>query len=230
MVEAGFWGLLAASPLVFGALLARRVASSTSRVGRIMAFGAGALVAALAYELVPDMYIADVQIWLSFGVGALAFYGLDNIVERRLPAVAGPGAAIAFGALLDGVPESMVLGIGMAVGGSVSIGFLVAVIVSNLPESLCATVELHASRDTGWILRLWSSITVISGFAAALGYFVASRLDGVDGRYVQALAAGAVLTMLSDSMMPEAVAKGGKPVALLTTLGFAVAAVLTTVG
>src|SRR5262249_28626003 len=113
-------------------------------------------------------------------------------------------------------------------GGSVSVGFLVAVLVSNIPEGLSATADLRTTRSPAWIYRLWGSIALMSGIAAALGYLVAHHLSTLDGRYVQALAAGAVLTMLSDSMMPEAFKEGGRPTALLTALGFAVAALLTT--
>jgi zinc transporter, ZIP family len=227
MLQAGLWAALAAASLLVGAYLAMRFTVPTKLVGRIMGFGAGALVAALAYELIPDSHVADLGIWLSFGAGALLFYGLDSVLERRSAGSGGPGLAIALGALLDGVPESIVLGVGIAVGGSVSVGFLVAVLVSNIPEGLSATADLRATHSTAWIYRLWGSIALVSGIAAALGYLVADHLT-VDGRYAQALAAGAVLTMLSDSMMPEAFKEGGRPTALLTALGFAVAALLTT--
>jgi len=228
MLQAGLWAALAAASLLVGAYLAVRFTVPTRLVGRIMGFGAGALVAALAYELIPDSHVADLQIWLSFGAGALLFYSLDSVLERRSAGAGGPGLAIALGALLDGVPESIVLGVGIAVGGSVSVGFLVAVLVSNIPEGLSATADLRATHSPAWIYRLWGSIAVVSGLAAALGYLVADQLSTLDGRYVQALAAGAVLTMLSDSMMPEAFKEGGRPTALLTALGFAVAALLTT--
>jgi ZIP family zinc transporter len=136
--------------------------------------------------------------------------------------------AIALGALLDGNPESLVLGIGIAVGGSVSIGFLAAVFVSNVPESLSSTTGLRSSRPVRWIYGLWASIAIASGLASMLGYAVAVRLSTVDGRYVQALAAGAVLAMLSSSMMPEAFTEGGRRVALATALGFAAAAIMST--
>jgi ZIP family zinc transporter len=227
VLQAGLWAALAAASLLVGAYLAVRFTVPAKLVGRIMGFGAGALVAALAYELIPDSHVADLEIWLSFGAGALLFYSLDSVLEARSAGASGPGLAIALGALLDGVPESIVLGVGIAVGGSVSVGFLVAVLVSNIPEGLSATADLRTIRSPGWIYRLWGSIAVVSGIAAALGYLVADHLT-VDGRYVQALAAGAVLTMLSDSMMPEAFKEGGRPTALLTALGFAVAALLTT--
>jgi ZIP family zinc transporter len=227
MAEAGAWVLLAASSLVVGAVLALRFDIPRRAVGAVMAFGAGALVGALAYELIPTSSVSDVGIWASFGTGALAFYVLDGVLERR-PSTSGVGPQIALGALLDGIPESVVLGMSLAVGGSVSVGFLVAVFVSNVPESLSATAAMRATRPARGIYRLWVTIALVSAVAGALGYGVAEWLPGVDARYVQAFAGGAVLTMLSDSMMPEAFAEGGRDVALLTALGFAIAAVLTT--
>ena len=227
MLAAGLWALFAASSLVVGAFVAQHFALPKQVVGQTMGFGAGALIAALAYELIPNDNVSDIQVWLSFGAGALVFYAADSWLDRRTSGGA-PGQTIALGALLDGVPESIVLGMSLAVGGSVSVGFLVAVLVSNIPESLSSTADMLATRSAAAIYRLWISIAIVSGVAGALGYVIAEAVSASDGRYVQAFAAGAVLTMLADSMMPEAFAEGGKRVALLTALGFAVAAVLTT--
>src|SRR6185369_14161991 len=164
-------------------------------------FGAGALISALAYELIPDARVADFGVWLAFGTGALLYYGLDALVERGRPAT---GLPIVLGALLDGIPESLVLGLGVAVGGSVNVGFLVAVLVSNVPESLAATADLRRGHTVAWIYRLWSAIALVSGLAGVLGVVIAALLPTVDGRYAQGFAAGAVLTMVADSMMPEA--------------------------
>lgn len=229
MLEAALFGAAAAASLLVGALVALRFTLSRSVVGRFMGFGAGALIAAVAYELIPDTNVDEPLIWICFAVGALLYYVLDGIVERRLGGsgdqAAGP--AIALGALLDGIPESIVLGIGIAVGGSASIGFFAAVFVSNVPESLSATAALRSGHSTAWIVGLWGAIVVASAVAAAVGYGLATALPGVDGRYVQALAAGGVLTMLADSMMPEAYREGGRPIALLAALGFGLAAVLS---
>jgi ZIP family zinc transporter len=229
MPGAALLGAAAAASLLVGALIALRFTLSRSVVGRFMGFGAGALIAALAYELIPDASVDEPMIWVCFAAGALLYYGLDGFVERRLGGggeqAAGP--AIALGALLDGIPESIVLGIGVAVGGSASIGFFAAVFVSNVPESLSATAALRSGHSTARILGLWGSIVLASALAAALGHGLATALPGVDGRYVQALAAGGVLTMLADSMMPEAYREGGRPIALLTALGFGLAAVLS---
>ncbi len=227
MLAAGLWALLAASSLVLGSFLAQRFAPPKRLVGETMGFGAGALIAALAYELIPNDNVSDIRVWIAFAAGAIVFYAADAWLDRR-SAGGAPGQTIALGALLDGVPESIVLGMSLAVGGSVSVGFLVAVLVSNIPEGLSSTAEMLTTRSAAAIYRLWTAIAIVSGIAGALGYALANALPTSDGHNVQAFAGGAVLTMLADSMMPEAFAEGGKRVALLTALGFAVAAVLTT--
>jgi zinc transporter, ZIP family len=153
-LQAGLWAAFAAASLVVGAYVAERYDVPSRVVGQTMGFGAGALIAALAYELIPNSNLSDWQIWLSFGLGALLFYGVDSILERRAGDTGGPGVAIALGALLDGVPESIVLGVGFAVGGSISIGFLAAVFVSNIPESLSSTAQLKRTRSPGQIYGL----------------------------------------------------------------------------
>jgi ZIP family zinc transporter len=228
MLEAVGWALLAASSLVLGAVAAEKLNVSKQLIGEAMGFGAGALVSAIAYELIPHDHISDRGVWLSFAAGAIVFYAIDGVLERRSAESANPGQAIALGALLDGIPESMVLGIGLAVGGSVTVGFLVAVFVSNVPEALSATSELRAHMTVRAIYRLWIAIVLISGISGGLGYAIADAIPRADGHNVQAFAAGAVLTMLASSMMPEAFKEGGRRVALFTALGFAVAAVLTT--
>jgi zinc transporter, ZIP family len=161
MLEAGLWAAAAAASLVVGAWLARRFTISRRVVGAAMGFGAGALVGALAYELIPTSNVSDGWIWSSFGVGALVFYGADTLLERQDKGggTEGAGLTIALGALLDGVPESTVLGMSVAVGGSVSVGFLVAVFMSNVPESLSAT----AFEQGGRIVALLTAL----GFAVA---------------------------------------------------------------
>ena len=184
----------------------------------------------ISYELIPNENVSDVQIWVSFGAGALVFFLASALLDRRSGNAPGGGSGtdLALGALLDGIPESLVLGMGIAVGGTVSIGFLVAVFVSNVPEGLSSAGEMRDSHPPGAILRLWIGIAVASGLAGAIGYWFADVLNAADGRYVQAFAAGAVLTMLADSMFPEAYKEGGRTIGLLTAVGFALAAVLTT--
>jgi ZIP family zinc transporter len=229
------WGALAAASLLIGYALARRGLANRT-IGMVMGVGAGALVSAIAYELVPESVLGGQGMALAFALGALAFFAGDRLVDRRGGAdrksidggqVRGSGAAIFVGTLLDNMPESIILGMSLALGGAVDIAFLAAVFVSNLPEGVAGSINLQAagySRQR--ILRLWVMLVLLSAACAGLGYAVIRRLPGADGRHAQAFAAGAMLTMLADAMMPEAFEHGGSLVGLFTVLGFLVAAVL----
>ena len=132
--------------------------------------------------------------------------------------------AIVLGSVLDGIPESMVIGLTIYEGGAVGAAYLAAVFISNLPESISSTSGLATS---GWqksrILWMWFAIAVISGVASLAGYALFQNSSPDTVAFVLAFAAGAILTMLADTMMPEAFQHGGKLVGILTTLGFAVA-------
>jgi len=239
MISAFLWGGLAASSLLFGYLLAERGLSNRT-IGLIMGFGAGALISAIAYELVPESAIGGWEMAVAFVLGAAVFFSVDWLVDHMGGAhrkkIAskkdeGSGAAIFIGTLLDAIPESLVLGIGLAMGGSISVAFLAAVFVSNLPEGVAGTVNLvaagHSRSNTLW---MWLSLVLVSAASAALGYALIQWIPTTDGRLVQAFAAGGVLTMLADAMMPQAFEHGGKLVGLLTVLGFAAAAALSIFG
>lgn len=239
-LAAAGWGALAAASLLVGAWLALTLHPPGRIVGAVMGFGAGALIAAVAYELVPAGPAGSPR-FVMLGVGAIVFFVLDRLTTRRdrgtssskLARATGQsftGRSIVLGALLDGVPESTVLGMGLATGGSVSLAFLVAVLVSNLPEALGATAGLHASgQGAAAIYRLWTEIVAISAASSALGYVLVRAVPRWDGRSVQAFAAGAVLTMLANSMIPEAFDRGGEVTGLLTVLGFTLAGSLSAI-
>jgi zinc transporter, ZIP family len=224
-LAAAMWGAAGAVALVIGAWIALRFRPASSFVGRVMGFGAGALLAAVAYELVPAPALQDGLTFTALATGALTFFALDRLVTRRQrPGADSANRSIAVGALLDGVPESLVLGMGLASGGRVSVAFLVAVFVSNLPEALGSSAGMRASGIAPRrIYTLWWAIVAASAVCAATGYGLLRLVPGADGWYVQAFAAGAVLTMLADSMIPEAYEEGGKLTGLLTVLGFAIA-------
>jgi zinc transporter, ZIP family len=235
------WGGAAASSLLIGAVIALRTKPSNRTVGLVLAFGAGSLISAVAYELVPTETDQPIGIGLAIGLGALTFYVGDTLIERmggqrrkRLdPAAAaadsaaGSGPAIALGTVLDGIPESFVLGIGTALGGSISVAFLAAVFISNLPEAIGGSVSLRAAgMKPRWIYGMWAAIVAVSAVSAAIGFALASRI-GSGGELVQAFAAGALITMIADTMIPEAFEHGGKVTGLATVLGFAVAALIS---
>jgi ZIP family zinc transporter len=235
-LSAFLWGGLAACSLLIGYALAGRNLSKRN-VGMVMGFGAGALISAIAYELVPESMMLGPGMAVAFTAGALLFFAGDWLVDRRGGVdrkdiagaeTGGSGAAIFIGTLLDNIPESIVLGMGLALGGDIRIAFLAAVFISNLPEGVAGTINLEASgRSRSSILWMWIILVIISAASAALGFLIVRYLPGSDGRRVQALAAGAMLTMLADAMMPEAFEHGGKLVGLLTVLGFLTAAILS---
>jgi ZIP family zinc transporter len=236
VLTATLWGGLAAISLLIGFALSGRGLSNRS-IGIIMGIGAGALISAIAYELVPESKLVGPGIFLAFGLGALTFFVGDWVVDRRGGAdrkdiagegTGGSGAAIFIGTLLDNVPESIILGMSLALGGTINLAFLAAVFVSNLPEGAAGSVNLQASgrsrRDIFW---MWAVLVIISALCAGLGYMVMRWLPGADGRIAQAFAAGAMLTMLADAMMPEAFEHGGMLVGLFTVLGFLGSAMLS---
>lgn len=129
------------------------------------------------------------------------------------------------------VPESVILGMGLAAGGKINSAFLAAVLLSNLPEGVAGTVNLVAAgQPRGQVFWLWTRLIVLSVVCAGLGYWAVQQMPVLDGRAMQAFAAGAMLTMLADAMMPEAFEHGGKAVGLFTALGFLFAAVLSVAG
>jgi len=237
-LDAAFWGGLAASSLPAGAALAMRAQLSSRVTGAIMGFGGGALISSIAYELVPESRLAHgawaMGLW--FAAGALTFFVGDWIIDRCGGAhrkkiegarVEGSGMALFMGTLLDGVPESLILGIGLATGGSIGMAFLASVFVSNLPEGIAGTDALVAAGSSRRrVMEMWLGLVAASAAASAAGYAFVVHVPAADGRYASAFAGGAVLTMLSDVMMPEAFEHGGRPVGLLATLGFLTAAAL----
>lgn len=236
MVAAALWGGLAAASLLIGFYLATR-APSERATGLIMGIGGGALIAAIAYELVPASNLQGWGVVLTFTLGAVAFFAGDWLIDHRGgsdrkdiagSSAGGSGAAIYIGTLLDNVPESIVLGMSLLLGGAINLAFLVAVFISNIPEGIAGSLNLEAAGNPRrQVFRMWVSLVVVSAACAGLGYLVVSRLPEADGRLVQAFAAGAMLTMLADAMMPEAFEHGGKLVGLFTVMGFLLAAILS---
>ena len=192
-----------------------------------MAIGAGALLGAVAYELVPKGLGADAWTFAALAAGAAVFYLPDRAVtEPRHPGSAG--RSIALGALLNAVPESAVLGISLAVSGKVSVALLAAVFLSNLPEAVGASMSLAGDgQRPGRIYRMWAGIVAVAAVCSAAGYGFRRLVPTAEGEYLKAFAAGAVLTMLATAMMPEAVKDGGRLAGPLTVTGFAAAGAVT---
>lgn len=235
------WGAVAASSLVIGAGFAFARRWPAWQLGLVLAFGAGALISAVSFELAAEG-LAVGSLGATAGglaVGALTYFGLDGLIARRYSAGRGrsgraggsdPGVALALGAFLDGIPEQLVLGIGLAGGEGIGIGLLVAIFVSNLPEAIGSASEMRKA-DVGRrrILLLWGAVAAICILATGVGFAIADAASGELRAGIDGFAAGALLVMLIDSMIPEATRDSGRVAGLVTTLGFAVATALSSV-
>jgi ZIP family zinc transporter len=236
MGAALFWGLVASSSLILGGLAALVLPVERRVLGLVMAFGAGVLISAVAFELVQEAFDTSAGaggIAVGLLAGSIVFFVGDLLIDRMGgegrkrstgEQATGSGLAIVLGIVLDGIPESLVLGLTVLQAGTVSVALLVAVFLSNLPEAIAATTGLASS---GWahsrIIGLWVLVTLVSGLAALLGYVALDTASPRMLAFVLSFAAGAILTMLADTMMPEAFENSGRLVGVVTTLGFALA-------
>ena len=238
MLQAAVWGAVAASTLLIGAFIGLGRPPRPHVLGAIMAFGAGVLLSAVSFELVDEAIETAGGLHgmiLGFFGGAIVFTVGDALIDRHAgvgdeggngggDGDAPAGLPIVLGALLDGVPESAVLGLTLLQTGEVGMGMLVAVVISNLPEGIAATVGLAAG---GWtrpkIIGLWSAVVAASAVSAAAGYLFLDGASPFVTASVLSFAGGAILTMLATSMMPDAYKETGRLAGLMTVLGFGVA-------
>ena len=236
-LEAGLWGLLAGGALVIGALIAWFTPVPPKVVASVMAFGSGVLISAVAFDLMAEAARTGglVATACGFLAGAAVYLAANLLLARRgarhrkrsgdqQPSEdeqSGSGAAIAIGALLDGVPESVVLGLGLLGGGSVSLSVLAAVFISNVPEGLSSAAGMKRSgRSARYVFGVWGGIAIASGVAALLGYVLLGGAPPEAEAGITAVAAGAILTMIADTMIPEAFERAHVWTGLITTVGF----------
>jgi ZIP family zinc transporter len=241
MLNAFLWGILATSSLVLGGLLGIWFKPGRRTLGVIMAFGAGVLISAVAYELILEavhLAAGSGRTALGFAAGALTFFIIELLIEKigagERKAIESTGQSegadqahlvvpLVLAIILDGIPESTMVGLSILEGGSVSIALLVAVFMSNLPEAIAGTTGLRAKGRTPiQILLLWTAIALICGAASAAGFGLLADASDATLAFLLAFAAGAIMIMLANTMMPEAYAHGGKLAGLFTILGFAV--------
>lgn len=228
-------GAVSALPLILGAWIALKRSPPNRVVGLISAFGAGALISAVAFELVLEASgkKSPAILATALALGAVVYFLGSKYLDRRNKAgsASSRGLALLMGATLDGIPESLILGISIAAGGGLSLPFLVAVVVSNLPEGMASAAVLGKDPEypTRRILSMWVIVMCISAVAAGLGAFVGTLVT-MTGAVAQAFAAGALLTMITDDLIPEARELGGLGAGLAAVIGFAVAFALHQVG
>jgi ZIP family zinc transporter len=236
-LAAGLWGLLGGGALVVGALIAWVTPVPAKVVASVMAFGSGVLISAVAFDLMEEAAKTGGLVATASGfLGGAAVYLAANLALARRGArhrkrsgeqqpseseQAGSGAAIAIGALLDGVPESVVLGLGLLGGGSVSLSVLAAVVISNVPEGLSSAAGMKRNgRSARYVFGVWTGIAVASAVAALLGYLLLGGTPPQVEAVITAIAAGAILTMIADTMIPEAFEKTHAWTGLIATVGF----------
>jgi len=191
----------------------------------VLGFGAGALISAVSFELFQEgiRLAGGLPVAIGLGVGAITYF----LAAGRVASMGG-GMALALGAFLDGIPEQMVLGIGLAGGQSVSAGLLAAIFVSNLPEAIGGATDMKRHMHTKkQVLLNWLWIAGFCALATVIGYAIADVASNDLRAGINGFAAGALIVMLVDSMIPEATEQAGRTTGLVTTLGFAVAAGLS---
>jgi ZIP family zinc transporter len=246
-LQAGLWGLLAGSALLVGAAAGFYLTIPVRLIAGVTAFGSGVLISALSFELMDDAYRRGGLDATSLGFlcGAAVYTAANWVLARngakhrkrsngRQPSEAerpGSGLAIAVGALLDGVPESIVIGLSLLGGGAVGWVAVIAVFLSNIPEGLSSSVGMRrAGRSAGYVFGVWAGIALASGLASVAGYalFAGLGADVVAG--TTAVAAGAILAMLADTMIPEAFEEAHTAAGLITVAGFLAAFTLSKLG
>ncbi|MGW0565122.1 ZIP family metal transporter [Streptomyces sp. NPDC003016] len=246
VVQAGMWGLVAGSALLLGAVFGYGVRVPQWVVASVMAFGAGVLLSAVSFELVQEAYDQAGLVPAALGtVGGAVAYTAGNVWLARRGArhrkrsghrqsqpsesqQAGSGLALALGALLDGVPESAVIGVSLADGGAVSTVTVAAVFISNVPEGLSSSAGMRkAGRSKKYVFGIWSAIAAAGTVSAVLGYAVVGGLPTGVVAAVTAVAAGAILAMIADTMIPEAFEDAHLAIGLITVSGFLVSFALS---
>jgi zinc transporter, ZIP family len=226
MLNAFGLGALAQSSLLLAGLVVCWITVPRRVVGVLAGFGAGAMLAAISFDLIAETEGLDrweLGLWMLVGV-AIFLIG-DRVVEQRFGSEGTGGAmGIVVGSVVDGVPESIIFGIQLATGLPVSASFLAAVLISNVPQAIAPSADLAAA---GWgprrLGRLWLLVVLACGVSAALGYLAANASGDITGARMAAIAAGGLLAMLTNSLMPFAYERGGELAGVATVVGFCLA-------
>jgi len=241
--QAGFWGFVAGAALLLGAGVGYYMAVPQRVIAAIMAFGSGVLISALSFDLMDEAFrqggfnataggfLAGALVFTAAN-RALASFGAKHRKRStgRQPAE-GNGVALAVGALMDGIPESIVIGLSLLKGGAVSVVTVAAIFLSNIPEGLSSAAGMkQAGRSARYIFGIWGGIALASGAAALTGYTVFQDFSPAVIAATTAVAAGAILAMLVDTMIPEAFEEAHDFAGLITVAGFLAAFALSKLG
>lgn len=248
-LQAGLWGLASGSALLIGALLGWFLPMPRRVIASIMAFGAGVLISALSFDLMDEAWSRG-GLWpvaAGFFGGALLFTICNHLLgvwgaqhrkrsdpdmrELNMKRNENNGAALAMGALIDGIPESIVIGVSLLEGGAVGLVAVIAVFLSNLPEGLASAAGMKIEgKSAAFVFLLWGTIALITGVAAMAGYLAFDGVDPGAVAAVEAVAAGAILAMIIDTMVPEAFEDTMDYTGLIAVTGFLAAFLLSKLG
>jgi ZIP family zinc transporter len=240
MFEAFFWGAVGASALLVGALVAYVTTPSPKIIAIIMALGAGLLIGSISFELIDEAIKSSsvAKVGLFTLIGAATFTLGDRLLDRKGGGdrkdsqgaqASGSALAIVFGSVLDGIPESFVLGLTVLQGG-VSVALLVGIVLSNVPEGLSSSSGLRISGwSRGRVVKMWILVVAVSAVSAALGYALLNPTHGHTGAFAQGFAAGALLAMITDTMLPESYDVEKVSTGSLVAIGFAISLMLSAV-
>lgn len=244
ILEAAAWGLIAGSALLLGSSIGYLLPIPQKIIGLIMAFGSGVLFSTLAFELINNSFVKGgfLAVVPGFLLGGLVYSLINSFISHlsgtdrtRLTAAQTPknenrnnGLTIAAGALLDGIPESVAIGITLTKGSSVGLVAVIAVFLSNIPEGLSSAAGMRKSgRSLIFVMVIWASIALLSGIASLAGYLFFNNVSDIITASVLSFAAGAILAMLANTMMPEAYESTHDLTGVVTVLGFLVAFILS---
>lgn len=224
MLDAVALGALAQSALLLSGILVFYLVLPSKVLGALGGFGAGALLVAIMTDLVPEeqatMSPQEVGLWLL--IGCAVFILANRFVQKKYGGEgSGNAMGIVVGAIVDGVPESLIFGIQLATGIPISLQFLGAVWISNLPQSFVPSADLaKAGWSKGKLAMMWGGVVVACGVAAGLGYFLALNVSGVNGSRMAGIAAGGLLAMLTNAFIPFAYEHGGEWAGIGLVVGF----------
>lgn len=230
------WGLASGSALIIGATIGLYANLSRHTIALVMGFGSGILIAVVAFDLVDEAFLESslVPVVIAFLTGAALFTAVSVVLatlgarhrkRSHGEAHSDNAQAIAIGSIIDNVPESILIGLTLIDGEGIALATFIAIFLSNVPEALSSSAGMKAAgRKTRNIFLIWAITMAMSGIMSFVGYTVFAGFPLV-ATMMQAAGAGALLAMISDTMIPEAFAEtrnaAGLVVAIGFTLGFA---------
>jgi ZIP family zinc transporter len=244
------WGFIASIPLLLGSIVALFASIPKSIIATIMAFGSGVLIAALSFSLIEEAFSKSQSIppvIIGFIVGGLSYTIANYILSKKSSGdsrrrkrshgeMAGggkdaSGLSLLIGSIMDNIPENMVLGISLVTGSTVNIVLIAAIFISNFPEGLASSEGMKTNgKSRKYIIGIWSIAVLIGTISTAIGFSILSKANSLIISIAISFAAGAILVMLAESMMPEAYKEGGMKIGIATMIGFVVAFVLGKIG